>query len=227
MRRESAWRKGLNRLLILVLAVTVILSFSFLSVAFAAESSDGGSGATDTPSQTTTQIGHSKSKTATNLDSNYESKVTLSMPSKEEKLATDVVFVLDKSTSSSVKQQITDMLSKLSSVAEEKNAKINVGVVVFNKQANKALELTELNSGNLSKINDAINTELHSGTNLHAGILAGTEMLEKDTSVDNSRKYMVVISDGITYMYDNNGTPTTRMSQQIDGTAIYDKGPDT
>ncbi|MGN1383463.1 MAG: InlB B-repeat-containing protein [Eubacterium sp.] len=44
MRRESAWRKGLNRLLILVLAVAVILSFSFLSVAFAADSTGGGTG---------------------------------------------------------------------------------------------------------------------------------------------------------------------------------------
>ena len=42
----------------------------------------------------------SKSKTATNLDANYESKVTLSLPSKEEKLVSDVVFVIDKSNSS-------------------------------------------------------------------------------------------------------------------------------
>ena len=41
MRREDAWRKGLNRLLILVLAVTVILSFSFLGVAFAADGTGG------------------------------------------------------------------------------------------------------------------------------------------------------------------------------------------
>lgn len=42
----------------------------------------------------------SKSKTATNLDSNYESKVTLSLPSAEEKLDSDIVFVVDKSESS-------------------------------------------------------------------------------------------------------------------------------
>lgn len=39
-----------------------------------------------------------KSKTATNLDANYESEVTLSLTSAEEQLETDVVFVLDESS---------------------------------------------------------------------------------------------------------------------------------
>lgn len=39
----------------------------------------------------------SKSKKATNLDENFESQVTLSLPSAEEKLENDIVFVLDKS----------------------------------------------------------------------------------------------------------------------------------
>ena len=39
-----------------------------------------------------------------------------------------------------------------------------------------------------------------SGTNLHAGILAGVHMLNK-SSTDNNRKYLIVISDGITYTY--------------------------
>ena len=41
----------------------------------------------------------SKSKKATNLDENFESQVTLSLPSAEEKLENGIVFVLDKSTS--------------------------------------------------------------------------------------------------------------------------------
>ena len=36
----------------------------------------------------------SKSKTATQLDENYRSQVTLSLPTKSEKLVSDVVFVL-------------------------------------------------------------------------------------------------------------------------------------
>ena len=52
----------------------------------------------------------SKSKTATNLDANYESKVTLSLPSAEEPLVSDIVFVLDKSTSAPLEQRSLNML---------------------------------------------------------------------------------------------------------------------
>ncbi|MFR3285069.1 MAG: hypothetical protein ACLTR6_12680 [Clostridium fessum] len=47
----------------------------------------------------------SKSKKATNLDENFESQVTLSLPSAEEKLENDIVFVLDKSTSVQLKMR--------------------------------------------------------------------------------------------------------------------------
>ncbi len=56
----------------------------------------------------------SRSKTATNLDENYESKVTLSLPSAEEHLVTDVVFVLDESSCSEpVKAEVAKMLETL------------------------------------------------------------------------------------------------------------------
>ena len=45
----------------------------------------------------TTEWEHSKSKTATNLDKNYQSQVTLSLPSAEEQLVSDVVFVTSSS----------------------------------------------------------------------------------------------------------------------------------
>lgn len=41
---------------------------------------------------------YSKSKTATDLDENKESEVTISLPSTEEKLTTEVAFVLDESS---------------------------------------------------------------------------------------------------------------------------------
>ena len=41
---------------------------------------------------------HSKDKTATELDNNFNSRVTLSLPSAEKELVSDVVFVLDKSS---------------------------------------------------------------------------------------------------------------------------------
>lgn len=165
----------------------------------------------------------SKSKTATNLDENYESDVTLSLPSAEEELASDVVFVLDKSTSTDVEDEIIEMLGELSDQVKETDAKVKVGVVIFNKEANVVLELTELNKGNMSAIETAIKTEVKSGTNTHAGLLAGEEMLDGDTEAEASRKYLVFVSDGITYMYGSE--PTAIGLQNEDRTKIF-AGPD-
>lgn len=145
---------------------------------------------------------HSKSKTATNLDANYQSQVTLSLPSAQEQLVTDVVFVLDKSTSATVEDQMIEMLNSLNQQITETGAKVKVGVVIFNKEANRVLELTELNSDNMGKIQEAIKKDISSGTNTHAGLLAGKAMLDADTSVDANRKYMILVSDGMTYMFD-------------------------
>lgn len=154
----------------------------------------------------TTEWEHSKSKTATNLDANYQSQVTLSLPSAEEQLVSDVVFVLDKSTSATVEDQMIGMLNSLNDQVTETGAKVKVGVIIFNKEAHSVLELTELNSDNMGKIQEAIGTTISSGTNTHAGLLAGKAMLDADTSVDANRKYMIFVSDGITYMY--NAEPT-------------------
>ncbi|MEE0389792.1 MAG: SHIRT domain-containing protein, partial [Agathobaculum sp.] len=86
----------------------------------------------------------SRSKTATALDtSTWTSNVTLSLPSAEEALASDVVFVLDKSTSTKLEDQALGMLNKLKEQAKSTEAKVKVGVVIFNKEAN-VTPLTDL-----------------------------------------------------------------------------------
>lgn len=138
----------------------------------------------------------SKSKTATNLDSNYESKVTLSLPSAEEKLDSDIVFVVDKSESSE-KESALSMLDAIRNQIDE-GTKVNVGVVTFNTVA-KQNGFFDLNA-DYEAIKEKFDAPAISGTNLHAGILAGVDMLNK-SSTDNNRKYLIVISDGITYTY--------------------------
>ena len=139
----------------------------------------------------------SKSKTATNLDSNYESKVTLSLPSAEEKLDSDIVFVVDKSESSE-KESALSMLDAIRNQIDE-GTKVNVGVVTFNTVATQN-GFFDLNA-DYEAIKEKFDAPEISGTNLHAGILAGVDMLNK-SSTDNNRKYLIVISDGITYTYD-------------------------
>lgn len=80
----------------------------------------------------------SKSKEATELDSDFNSQITLSLPSAEEQLVTDVVFVLDKSTSTVIEDEALEMLKNLQQQADATGARINAGVVIFNKTANEA-----------------------------------------------------------------------------------------
>lgn len=92
---------------------------------------------TDNPRYTT---GISRSKTATPLDTaTWTSDVTLSLPSAEEKLDSDVVFVLDGSSSadSGVVDASLSLLRDLKDAAEDSGAAVNVCVVKFKRQAYK------------------------------------------------------------------------------------------
>ena len=76
-------------------------------------------------------MGHLQIQDRNQSDSNFESDVTLSLPAAEEQLVTDVVFVLDKSTSATVEAKSLEMLRSLKDQLENTGAKINVGVVIF------------------------------------------------------------------------------------------------
>ena len=149
----------------------------------------------------------SRSKTATKLDKKtWTSDVTLSLPSAEENLASDVVFVLDKSTSTDLEDQALRMLNKLKEQAKSTEAKVKVGVVIFNKEAH-VTPLTDLATDD-NTIEKAIKQTISSGTNTHAGLLAGKQMLDEDAEVAANRKYLIFVSDGITYMYNAEPTAT-------------------
>ena len=143
---------------------------------------------------------HSKSKTATPLDANYESDVTLSLPSAEEQLESDVVFVLDKSTSTDIEDEALAMLEDLKGQIAQTGAKVNVGVVIFNREAHPS-EWFDL-ATQYEQIESAIRTDVSGGTNTHAGLLAAQKMLDAHPSIAANRKYVVFVSDGLTYLFD-------------------------
>ena len=153
---------------------------------------------------------HSKSKEATNLvkqsDGTYTSDITLTLPSVEEAPVYDVVFVLDKSTSAELEQNALDMLKQLQAQIKGTQTTIKVGVVIFNKEAH-VTELKNLTT-EYAQIEEAIKEKIESGTNTHAGLLAGKELLDNDNDKDVTadHKYLIFVSDGITYTY--NKTPT-------------------
>ena len=147
---------------------------------------------------------HSKSKVATNLDKNFESEVTLGLPSAEEELVSDIVFVLDKSTSTTLEDQALAMLTNLKDRIAETGAKVKVGVVVFNNAPHQ-FGFFDLETS-YGKIEEAIKFSVSSGTNTHGGMLVGKRMLDEDTSVPAERKHLVFVSDGITYMFNEKPT---------------------
>ena len=73
----------------------------------------------------------SKSKEATNLDGNFVSNVTLSLPAADYKGDLDVVFVLDGSTSTDASGLASDAAELLKTLAEYQNLNVKAGVVVF------------------------------------------------------------------------------------------------
>ena len=158
----------------------------------------------------------SRSKTATKLDKKtWTSDVTLSLPSAEENLASDVVFVLDGSSSAStdVVNKSFELLDELKTAADDSGAAVNVCVVKFKRQAFKS-DWYDL-SKDFDGIKAAMGKEYSGGTNIHAGLLAGQEALGEHTDVAAGRKYLILISDGSTYLYSKDGnwasdTPFTR-----------------
>lgn len=193
MRRISCF------LLMLTLLLTTVV------VAWGAVPTDG--------EVTPSLVNVSRSKTATVLDKDYRSTVTLSLPSAEEKLASDVVFVLDKSTSAELEDKALALLADLKEEVRERGVMVKVGVVIFNQAANVAFQLTELTEGNYATIEAAIRETISNGSNTHAGLLAGKKMLDGDTAVEPHRKHLIFVSDGVTYQFckeDDHTTPYTR-----------------
>ena len=169
----------------------------------------------------------SKSKEATALDANKESTITLSLPSAEEKLASDVVFVLDTSDCvGEVMNQVSGLVAQLKSAQEKNKADIKVGVVAFKGSAlpmfdGKLVSVekaeTTLNEM-IQKVNAAAEKEkenvvlsylnadknfIYKGSNLHSGLLGAQALLKDDGAVKDSRKYVVTVTDGMTYYWND------------------------
>lgn len=167
-------------------------------------------------------------KTATELDENLETKVTLSFPGKRKAEPSDVVFVLDKSGASAQKDiynQAKEFLEQISQKAKDDGLDIKVGVVLFNKVGNIQRPLTDVVTG-YDDILKAMNSSLHSGTNMDAGLLAAKSILDADTAVKAENKHVILISDGATYLYCKDGDFTKPYTRSF-GDPRKQKNPET
>ena len=165
----------------------------------------------------------SKSKTATALDADGSTRVTLSLPSAEEKLASDVVFVLDTSDCvGEVMNQVSGLVAQLKAAQEKNKADIKVGAVIFNgssytmfdgKLVDVATAIESLNDLSTKATSEKKVWEyfgldkdpnyVNKGSNLHAGLRAAQKLLDSDDAVSAGRKYLVSITDGMTYYWND------------------------
>lgn len=165
----------------------------------------------------------SRSKTATALDADGSTRVTLSLPSAEEKLASDVVFVLDTSDCvGEVMEQVSGLVAQLKTAQEKNNADIKVGAVIFNgssytmfdgKLVDVATAIESLNDLSTKATSEKKVWEyfgldkdpnyVNKGSNLHAGLRAAQKLLDSDDAVSAGRKYLVSITDGMTYYWND------------------------
>ena len=115
---------------VIALWFVVVLIFSILpGMAFAAEGKDKVTW--DSKSSFNSVAVLDLETSHSSVDSSVSSDT-----SAEKQLVTDVVLVLDKSTSTDLENQVLNILEDLKSQIEGTGAKINVGVVIFNKVAN-------------------------------------------------------------------------------------------
>lgn len=146
-------------------------------------------------------------KTATRLNAEDQTTVTLSIGAEQGKENVAVLFLLDKSTSQGMRDEAAKMLNELKT---KTNTNILYNVVIFsgdatstgwcNIQDDAALENT---------LENFVNKETSSGTNMVAGIQCAEEQM-KSLPEEYGMTYLVTLSDGISYVWnDENGIKKT------------------
>ena len=173
--------------------------------------------AVDAGGTTVPMLDVSKSKTATALDANGQTQITLSLPSAEMKKTLDVVFVVDNAfptDNNDAADKAAALLDELRGMSQEGNLNINVGLVISGGYV-PILHKVDLEDISETKedIQDALDMsktdwkqqEGRKGSNIQAGIETGLAMLEEEDQADKENKYLILISDGGAFSwYKNN-----------------------
>jgi hypothetical protein len=161
-----------------------------------------------------------KSKTATELNDKDQTTVTLSLPSAEiTSVNADVVFVMDHSAYAEVDDIDSSVVSLLQELESKEGLTLNIGVISFDGWGVDAISnytngttsgMLTLNDTNYDTILGAIKSGAKlgvGGSNSEQPIRMANSMLASDTRA-NTSKYMVVLSDFLTYVYEGSATVT-------------------
>ena len=152
----------------------------------------------------------SKTASPTTLDDSYETEITVTFPSEEVQLVTDVVFVVDDSDAHKPRvDECLRMLQELNDQVSASGAAVQVGAVMYRGNGTeKQFPLTTLDDDVADQLREFSSTRpSEKGSNMHAGLLAAQEMLA-NSSTPASRQYLILISDGNIYTWDEGGVQT-------------------
>ena len=156
----------------------------------------------------------SKDKTATALDSNYNSKVTLSLPAGDYPQTVDVVFTVD--CTSVLFYNYTGIIKEIEKIADElagKDINLNVGLVGFGHESKVYLPLTNITEENVDAVMEEVKATIfndrdwlknNGGTNIQKGILTGRKLLDNsNTGALPNDQYFILMTDGAGFWYNN------------------------
>ena len=140
-------------------------------------------------------------KTATDLDGNDRTDVTLTVGATEDMENVAVMFLLDKSTSQGMRDEAAEMLDELKT---KTNTNILYDVVIFSGTAQSTGWQDIQDDTTLDEIKaEFVNGETTSGTNMSAGIWKAKSDMETlaEEYPEYITSYLVALSDGITYVW--------------------------
>lgn len=183
----------------------------------------------------------SKVADPTKLDkNNRETTVTLKLPSGESKYVYDIVFVMDSSSSTKNNNiDFSDCVADLLDSVKDKNITLNVGVIkvrgrvfdtismVTDEDQSGMIEYSEANKQTITDAIDVTETALKalsSGTNIHGGLDLANEWLSADEEVPDEHKFVFLLTDGKTYIWnDEKDVPTSVYGQYMVKNVVYKK----
>ncbi|MCR4600614.1 MAG: S-layer homology domain-containing protein [Clostridia bacterium] len=182
------------------------------------------------------QIDKSKTADTEVLDrDNPVTEVTLSLPSGEYQNKIDIVFVMDDSSSIgnsgiNFRANLVDLFDSV--IENNKGVELRIGIVKFSGYAISMLgdELVVYNGTDEDKdalkkaIEGVPEPEWH-GSNPHAGLIMANTLLEADETVGNDHKYVVFLTDGKGYIWNNEeNEPVTYYTQFVKKGAVQENG---
>ncbi|MBR2705063.1 MAG: VWA domain-containing protein [Clostridia bacterium] len=171
-------------------------------------------------------------KEATNLDENFDTKVTLSInPDPEDEKIIDIVYVLDVSmvTSDVGTNLLNEAYGLISQFNEEEKIKANVALVIFSNGSKQIIGLTDCSTITSETY---MRNQIYSfanlmwiarnatGSNLESALLMAKDILDNSTTGSKPEdRHVIMATDGGNYTYNNaNGETATTVYKDSNGT---------